>query len=254
MTTPGVNPSEVNPTELHQGRAADGANVDDHEIEKFNQLAQRWWDVQSEFKPLHEINPLRVNYIERLAGLVDQRILDVGCGGGILAEAMAVRGADVFGIDAGEKAIAVAKLHGLESGVSVQYERTTIENLGKQHQGQYDVVTCMEMLEHVPDPASVVSEIRHLLKPGGRAFFSTINRNVKSYLMAIIGAEYLLQLLPKGTHDYDKFIKPSELARFLRDANLLLEDIIGLTYNPLTKMYRLAPDVDVNYMLCAKAI
>lgn len=225
-------------------------NVDPTEIAKFEALANRWWDREGEFKPLHEINPLRANYIDLHSPVAGKKLLDVGCGGGILCEAMAQRGATVSGIDMGEAPLSVARLHQLESGVAVDYRQTTAEQLATREAGQYDIVTCLEMLEHVPDPASVVAACARLAKPGGHVYFSTINRNPKSYLFSIIGAEYILNLLPKGTHDYSKFIKPSELGQWIRDAQLELGDITGMTYNPLTKHYRLNPDdVDVNYLM-----
>lgn len=229
------------------------ANVDLLELDKFSQLAHRWWDPNSEFKPLHEINPLRLGYIDRLAGLEGKTVLDVGCGGGILSESMAGLGAHVTGIDLGDKALKVAKLHLLESGKQVNYRKIAVEALAKEQPHHYDVVTCMEMLEHVPSPQSIVHACSKLVKPGGWIFFSTINRNPKSYLYAIIGAEYVLNLLPKGTHDYAKFIKPSELARMARAANLGVHEIIGMTYNPLTKVYALEPDSDVNYIMAVRA-
>ncbi len=226
------------------------SNVDHAEVRKFEELAARWWDPDSEFKPLHEINPLRLDYIDRIAGLDGKRVLDVGCGGGILSESMAARGAEVTGIDMGEAPLEVARLHLLESGQQVHYERIPVERLAAEQPESFDVVTCMEMLEHVPDPASVVDACARLVKPGGHVFFSTLNRNPKSYLFAIIGAEYLLRLLPKGTHDFRKFIRPSELERWIRAAGLRSDDITGLVYNPLTGNYRLEPgDVDVNYMV-----
>ncbi len=227
-------------------------NVDQKEIGKFEELAARWWDPGSEFKPLHEINPLRLDYVDGIAGLEGKRVLDVGCGGGILAESMAARGAVVTGIDMGKAPLEVARLHLLESGLDVDYQRIPVEQLAEKEPESFDIITCMEMLEHVPDPSSVVSACAKLVKPGGRLFFSTLNRNPKSYLFAIIGAEYLLRLLPKGTHDYDKFIKPSELARWLRNAELVSTDITGLVYNPLTGTYRLDRDVDVNYMVACR--
>lgn len=229
------------------------ANVDLLELDKFSQLAHRWWDPNSEFKPLHEINPLRLGYIDRLAGLEGKTVLDVGCGGGILSESMAGLGAHVTGIDLGDKALKVAKLHLLESGKQVSYRKIAVEALAKEQPHHYHVVTCMEMLEHVPSPQSIVHACSKLVKPGGWVFFSTINRNPKSYLYAIIGAEYVLNLLPKGTHDYAKFIKPSELARMARAANLGVHEIIGMTYNPLTKVYALEPDSDVNYIMAVRA-
>jgi 2-polyprenyl-6-hydroxyphenyl methylase/3-demethylubiquinone-9 3-methyltransferase len=227
----------------------EGANVDLLELEKFSQLAHRWWDPNSEFKPLHEINPLRLDYIDKLAQLAGKTVLDVGCGGGILSESMARRGAIVTGIDLGDKALKVAKLHLLESSTKVSYRKTAVEDIARDEPHHYDVVTCMEMLEHVPNPASTVNACAQLVKPGGWVFFSTINRNPKSYLFAIIGAEYVLNLLPRGTHDYAKFIKPSELARMARRAGLDVADLIGMTYNPLTKVYALGPDSDVNYIM-----
>ena len=225
-------------------------NVDYAEVSKFEELASRWWDPHSEFKPLHEINPLRLDYIDSRAGLEGKTVLDVGCGGGILAESMAARGAIVTGIDMGLAPLEVARLHLLETGQQVDYRQIAAEELAAERAGQFDVVTCMEMLEHVPDPASVVRACAQLVKPGGQVFFSTINRNPKSYLFAIVGAEYLLRMLPKGTHDYAKFIRPSELARWTRAASLQTRDITGLTYNPLNGIYRLDPrDVDVNYMI-----
>jgi|SRR5690554_1197216 len=226
-------------------------NVDRNEIAKFEALASRWWDPNSEFKPLHDINPLRLNYIDERARLPGKKVLDVGCGGGILSEGMSHRGAHVTGIDMGEAPLSVAKLHSLESGVKVDYRRITVEELAAQEAGQYDVVTCMEMLEHVPSPDSVVAACARLLKPGGHAFFSTLNRNPKSFLFAIVGAEYVLQLLPKGTHEFKKFIRPSELAGWIRSAGLDFKDITGMTYNPITKRYKLGSDVDVNYLVHA---
>ena len=226
-------------------------NVDHAEIHKFEQLAARWWDPGSEFKPLHQINPLRLDYIERHSGgLTGKQVLDVGCGGGILSEGMAARGASVTGIDLGEAPLQVARLHLLESGLEVNYERIPVERLAEERPQAFDLVTCMEMLEHVPDPESVVQACARLLKPGGKAFFSTINRNPKSYLFAIVGAEYILGLLPKGTHDFAKFIRPGELDTWIRRSKLFAHDITGLVYNPLTRAYRLDRDVDVNYLVC----
>ncbi len=227
----------------------DGINADPMELEKFSQLAHRWWDPNSEFKPLHDINPLRLNYIDQLAGLEGKKVLDVGCGGGILSESMAARGADTTGIDLSDKALKVAKLHLLESGNQVDYRKITVEMLAQELPHHFDIVTCMEMLEHVPDPASVIQACADLTKPGGWVFFSTINRNPKSYLYAIIGAEYILKLLPRGTHEYAKFLKPSELARMARNAGLSDAKIIGMTYNPITKIYALEPDTSVNYIM-----
>ena len=224
-------------------------NADPKELAKFSELAHRWWDPAGEFRPLHRINPLRLAWIEGEAGLAGKEVLDVGCGGGILAEAMARRGARVKGIDLAEKPLRVAELHRLESGVAVTYEAASAEELAAREPGRYDVVTCMEVLEHVPDPSSTVRACAALAKPGGRVFFATINRNPKSYLFAIVGAEYVLGLLPKGTHDYAKLIKPSELARWCRAGGLEVEGLVGLTYNPLTHVYALGRDTDVNYMM-----
>jgi 2-polyprenyl-6-hydroxyphenyl methylase/3-demethylubiquinone-9 3-methyltransferase len=228
-------------------------NADPAELEKFSQLAHNWWDPESEFKPLHEINPLRLNYIDELAGLDGKEVLDVGCGGGILSESMAERGANVTGIDLGDKPLKVAKLHLLESRQKVDYRKIAVEDLAKEQPHHYDIVTCMEMLEHVPDPESIVRSCAQLTKPGGWAFFSTLNRNPKSYLMAVVGAEYVLNLLPRGTHDYIKFIKPSELARMARGAGLDMKAITGMTYNPFTKVYSLVQDASVNYIMVYRA-
>ena len=228
-------------------------NTDPIELEKFNQIAHHWWDPNSEFKPLHEINPLRLNYIDQLASLSGKVVLDVGCGGGILSESMAELGAKVTGIDLGEKSLKVAKLHLLETGNQVDYRRIAAENLAKEQPNHYDIVTCMEMLEHVPDPESIVRSCALLTKPGGWVFFSTINRNPKSYLFAVIGAEYLLNLLPRGTHDYAKLIRPSELARMARGAGLDVEAIMGMTYNPITRIYSLVRDSSVNYIMAYRA-
>lgn len=227
----------------------DALNADPAELAKFSDLAHRWWDPAGEFRPLHEINPLRLEWIESLAPLGGKDVLDVGCGGGILAEAMAQRGARVTGIDLAEKPLRVAQLHLLESGAEVRYERASAEEFAAAYPEGFDVVTCMEMLEHVPDPASAVAACARLLRPGGRAFFSTINRNPKSYLFAVIGAEYVLKLLPRGTHDYTRFIRPSELSAWCRDAGLRALELTGMTYNPLTRRYRLGRDSDVNYLL-----
>ena len=224
-------------------------NVDPAEIAKFSELAHRWWDPTSEFRPLHEINPLRLDYIDREAGLSGKHVIDVGCGGGILAEAMAERGARVTGIDLGERPLKVAQLHLLESRREIDYRLVSVEQLASERPGTFDIVTCMELLEHVPDPTSTVRACARLLRRGGDAFFSTINRNAKSYLFAVIGAEYVLRLLPVGTHDYAKFIKPSELAAMCRDCGLEVEAITGMTYNPLTKTYALGSDCDVNYIM-----
>ena len=229
---------------------ADESNVDPAELAKFNELAHRWWDPAGEFRPLHEINPLRLGWIDARASLDGKSALDVVCGGGILTEAMAQRGASVTGIDLGDKPLRIAQLHTLENGVQVRYEAASAEAFAEAHPGAFDVVTCMELLEHVPEPSSTVAACARLAKPGGRVFFSTINRNPKAYLLAVIGAEYVLKLLPKGTHDYTRFIKPSELTRWCRDAGLRPLEMTGMTYNPLTKQYKLGPDCDVNYMLC----
>ncbi len=227
-------------------------NADPAELAKFSALASRWWDPNSEFRPLHEINPLRLNWIDQKAKLAGKRVLDVGCGGGILGRSTAVPGVDGTGIDLADKSLKVAELHSLESGVTVNYRHIATEDLAREQPGHYDVVTCMEMLEHVPNPAAVVQACSDLCKPGGWVFFSTINRNPKSFLFAIVGAEYVLQLLPKGTHAFDKFIKPAELASYSRAARLNTMDIIGLTYNPLTRIYRLERDTAVNYMVACQ--
>ena len=224
-------------------------NADPQEIQKFSELAHRWWDPSSEFRPLHEINPLRLEWINARAPLAGRRVIDIGCGGGILAESMAAKGADVTGIDLSEKALKVADLHSMESGVQVRYEKIAAEEMAAREAGQFDIVTCMEMLEHVPDPASIVRACATLVKPGGKVFFSTLNRNPKSYLFAILGAEYLLRLLPKGTHDYAKFITPAELAQYIRQAGLDIDGFKGMSYNPLTQIYSLNSDTDVNYLV-----
>ncbi len=225
-------------------------NVDPVEIDKFQSIASRWWDTESEFKPLHDINPLRCDYIEqRSNGLKDKRVLDIGCGGGILAEALTLRGANVTGIDMADMSLKVAKMHLHESQLDVDYQLTTAEAFSENNAGSFDVVTCLEMLEHVPDPESIVASAARLLKPGGDLFFSTINRNPKSFALAILGAEYLLNMVPKGTHDYKRFIKPSELASAIRANELNLLDITGITYNPFTKNYKLSRDIDVNFIL-----
>jgi len=233
---------------------ASSANVDAQEIAKFEALAEKWWDPDSEFRPLHQINPLRLNWIiEQAAGISGKRILDVGCGGGILAESMARRGANVLGVDMGAAPLAVGRLHAEQHNISnIEYRQVVVEQLAAEQPASFDVVTCMEMLEHVPDPASIVRACMTLVKPGGQVFFSTINRNPKSYLFAIIGAEYVLRMLPRGTHDYAKFIRPSELASYIREAGLILDEAIGLHYNPITKHYWLAANVDVNYMLSTR--
>lgn len=229
------------------------ANVDQAELTKFSSLAHRWWDVDGEFGPLHAINPLRLDWIDGIAPLKGQRVLDVGCGGGILADAMARKGADVLGIDLAEKSLKVAQLHALEAGTSqITYRLVAAEALAAEMPDQFDVVTCMEMLEHVPDPASVVQACARLAKPGGWVFFSTINRNPKSFLMAILGAEYVLNLVPRGTHEYARLLRPSELARFCRDAGLDMQQSCGLQYNPISGRYRLSTDTSVNYMLATR--
>jgi 2-polyprenyl-6-hydroxyphenyl methylase / 3-demethylubiquinone-9 3-methyltransferase len=233
--------------------SAPPANANQAELDKFSALAARWWDPDSEFKPLHAINPLRLEWIRQTAGsLAGKRILDVGCGGGILSESMAVEGAEVTGIDLAEKSLKVARLHGLESGVKVEYRAVAVEQLAQEQPARYDIVTCMEMLEHVPDPASVVRACAELVAPGGWVFFSTLNRNPKSFLFAIIGAEYLLRLLPRGTHSYESFLKPSELAAAARMAQLQPVKITGMTYNPLTQVYALSPDASVNYLMATR--
>lgn len=226
-------------------------NADPLELQKFSELAHRWWDPTSEFRPLHEINPLRLEWINARAPLAGKNVIDIGCGGGILAESMARKGAKVTGIDLSEKALKVADLHSLESGVPVRYKLVAAEEMAAQEAGQYDVVTCMEMLEHVPDPAAIVRAAATLVKPGGQVFFSTLNRNPKAYLFAVIGAEYLLRLLPKGTHDYEKFITPAELSQDIRSAGLQVEGLKGMGYNPLTKIYSLNDDTSVNYLVAA---
>lgn len=229
---------------------ASTTNVDPNEIRKFEELASRWWDKNSEFKPLHDINPLRANWIDNIAPVAEKKVLDVGCGGGILSESLAQRGADVTGIDMGDAPLSVARLHQLESGLSINYQKSTAEDFAKNNENTFDIVTCLEMLEHVPDPSSVINACAKMVKPGGAVFFSTINRNPKAFLLAIVGAEYVLRMLPRGTHEYGKFIRPSELANWSREADLQVNQMTGLLYNPLTKTYKLSPsDVDVNYMI-----
>jgi 2-polyprenyl-6-hydroxyphenyl methylase/3-demethylubiquinone-9 3-methyltransferase len=227
-------------------------NVDPHELQKFSDLAHRWWDPNAEFKPLHELNPVRLGWIDAHAHLPAKRVLDIGCGGGILSESMAGLGAQVKGIDLSTQALGVADLHSLESGIGVDYEEIAAEALAAREPGTYDVVTCMEMLEHVPDPGAIVEACATLVKPGGWVFFSTLNRNVKSYLFAVIGAEYIAQMLPKGTHDYARFIRPSELAGFVRDADLQAVDIKGISYRPLSKHFALSDDTSVNYLFACR--
>ena len=224
-------------------------NLDPLEVAKFGELAHRWWDPLSEFRPLHEINPLRLNWIREKVNIAGKTVVDIGCGGGILSESLARAGANVKGIDLADKALRVAKLHSLETGVKVDYEKIAAEDLAASHPASFDVVTCMEMLEHVPDPQSSITACATLAKPGAHVFFSTINRNAKAYLLAVIGAEYVLRMLPKGTHDYSRFIKPSELDRWCRHAGLEIRQIVGLTYNPVTKTYGLGQDTDVNYLV-----
>ena len=227
-------------------------NVDHAEVSKFEALAARWWDPESEFKPLHEINPLRLSYIQSRVSLAGRDVVDVGCGGGILSEAMALAGAKVTGIDMGEEPLRVAELHTLETGVEVDYRQMPAEQLADEHPASFDVVTCMEMLEHVPDPSSVIDACARMVRPGGHVFFSTLNRNPKSYLLAIIGAEYVLNLLPRGTHDFARFIRPAELDRWVRATPLRTTDITGMTYNPITRHYRLSNNIDVNYLVSCR--
>ena len=225
------------------------ANIDPSEIKKFEDLASRWWDEHGEFKPLHEMNPLRLNFINTGSPLADKTACDIGCGGGILSESMAICGATVTGLDMGKAPLSVARLHAMESELEIDYQQITAEEFAEQHAGKYDVVTCMELLEHVPDPASVINACCSLVKPGGSVYFSTINRNPKSYLLAIVGAEYMMKMLPRGTHDYARFIKPSELDSWARAAGLELSDLKGVTYNPFTGLFSQSQDVDVNYMV-----
>jgi len=230
-------------------------NVDAAEIDKFSALASRWWDTESEFKALHDINPLRIEYIEQQCqGLNAKKVLDIGCGGGILAEAMAAKGADVTGIDMAEQSLDVARIHLLESGLKVDYQQVTAEHFAEQHPHQFDVITCLEMLEHVPDPGSIIHAAALALKPGGTLVFSTLNRNAKSFLLAIVGAEYIMKMIPRGTHEYEKFLKPSELAQSARQASLEVSDITGMSYNPLTKSYSLGRDVDINYLMTCHSL
>lgn len=230
------------------------AHFDPQQIDHFNKLAHGWWDKEGELKTLHEINPLRLDYIASRTDIKGKHILDLGCGGGILSEGLAERGAIVTGIDASASVIQVAKMHLYESGFSIDYHHTTAEAFVEKHAGEFDAITCFELLEHVPDPVSVIKASLQLVKPGGDVFFSTINRNIKSFAFAILGAEYFLKIVPKGTHQYKAFIKPSELAKICRDNQLAVQDIRGLTYNPFTKVYKLSHDVDVNYFLHCKAM
>ncbi len=248
-----VNQSNVDQNRVDQSTVAQ-SNVDQSEVAKFDDLARKWWDLNSEFKPLHDINPLRMDYITSKVLLQGKRVLDVGCGGGILSESLAIAGADVTGIDMAEKPLQVAKLHRHESNLSINYQLTTIEAHASSHAAQYDIITCLEMMEHVPDPASVIAACQTLLKPDGHLFLSTINRSPKAYLLAVIGAEYVLKMLPRGTHDYEKFIKPSELAHWLRREGFILRDLSGMSYNPLTKKYSLSKDTDVNYLVYARLV
>jgi 2-polyprenyl-6-hydroxyphenyl methylase/3-demethylubiquinone-9 3-methyltransferase len=227
-------------------------NADPQELNKFGDLAHRWWDPNSEFKPLHDINPLRLGWIDRCCGLKGKKVIDVGCGGGLLSEGMAALDARVTGVDLGEKALGVAKLHLLESGLKVDYRHIAVEDMAKTEAATFDVVTCLEMLEHVPDPASVVRACAQLVKPGGQVFFSTISRNPKAYLFAVIGAEYILNMLPRGTHDYARFLRPAELARLCREAGLSVAEVIGMNYNPLTRTYSLSNDTSINYLIRAR--
>ena len=248
-----MNPTPQSPASAPAPAAGVASNADPAELAKFSALAHRWWDPESDFKPLHDINPLRLSWIERIAdGLAGKRVADVGCGGGILAESMAARGAQVTGIDLSTKAIGVARLHQYESGSAVDYRHVAAEALALEMPGAFDVVACLELLEHVPEPASTVAACAALARPGGIVVFSTLNRNPKSYVQAILGAEYLLRLLPRGTHDWSRFLRPSELAGFARRARLELVTMIGMTYNPLTRTYRLVDDTSVNYMAAFK--
>jgi 2-polyprenyl-6-hydroxyphenyl methylase / 3-demethylubiquinone-9 3-methyltransferase len=228
------------------------SNHDPREIARFDDIAQRWWDPQGEFKPLHALNPVRLAYVEARAGLKDKRVLDVGCGGGLLSEAMARVGAAVTGIDLAPMTIEVAELHALDSGIAVDYRRQSAETHALQHPDEYDVITCMEMLEHVPEPMSVLRALHRMVRPNGYVFLSTLNRNLKSYLLSILGAEYVLNLLPRGTHTYERFIRPSELARWSRAAGLVLEDVSGLSYDPFSNSSMLSENVDVNYLMCVR--
>lgn len=234
--------------------SASSTNADPRELDKFSELAHRWWDPTSEFKPLHDINPLRLNWIDSIARLPGKTVLDVGCGGGILSESMARKGAQVTGIDLSRKALQVADLHGLESGVSITYEEIAVETLAARQPASFDVVTCMEMLEHVPAPESVISACAQLARPQGYVFFSTLNKTFKAYLLAVLGAEYVLRMLPRGTHDYEKFIPPAQLAHACRQAGLEIIEIRGMSYHPLTQLYKLSQDTDVNYLVACRRL
>jgi len=247
-----VNTVGIRPSQRASSSMTNNQNVDPKELEKFSELASRWWDPNSEFRPLHQINPLRLNWIDERSSLSGKRVLDGGCGGGILAESMAERGASVVGIDLADAALSVARLHALDTGAQLEYLSIAAEDYAEEQAETFDVVTCLEVLEHVPSPASTIAACAKLVKPGGTLYFSTINRNPKSWLFAIVGAEYVLKLLPKGTHEFNKFIKPSELEAHCRAANINVTQITGLTYNPLTKVYKLEDDIDVNYMMQAK--
>lgn len=238
------------PTDATADTNQTGSNIDQREIDKFSEVASRWWDTTSEFKPLHEINPLRLAYVKENAAIEGKRVLDVGCGGGILSESMAQAGGQVTGIDLSQAALSVAALHAAEAGIDVDYQCVATEDYATHNTGVFDVITCMEMLEHVPDPQAIVTACSSLLKPGGTAFFSTLNRNNKSYAFAIVGAEYLLNLLPRGTHEWKRFIKPSELANWCRQSELQIQDLTGMTYNPMSKIYSTTSDIKVNYLAC----
>ena len=244
-----IKPSTLHSKTVMNAPLQQSTNADPSEVQKFSDLAHRWWDPNSEFKPLHDINPLRLNWIDQAIGLHGKKVIDIGCGGGILSESMAAKGAHVTGIDLSDKALGVAKLHLLESGQHVDYRHIAAETMANEHPASFDVVTCLEMLEHVPDPAQTIQACATLVKPGGDVFLSTLNRNPKAYLLAVVGAEYILKMLPKGTHDYAKFIKPAELVRMARETGLDLVSMTGMSYNPLTKVYNLGDDTSVNYLV-----